>query len=167
MPRPRQGQAEGRSRRSLAGQLERAAHPLRQLGADREAKAEAALVAAAASALKALEDCGFEAIDNIPLAIDWRRHLLLIFKEAMSNAAKHASCANVTLELTLKEGVLTIRLADDGKGFDPQAPAAGQGLGGMKKRVEKIHGDLKIESIPGKGTVVEFSGKVPQNLKRE
>ncbi len=98
---------------------------------------------------------------HTPLSVDWRRHLLLIFKEAMNNAAKHAGCGNVTLEFRQEKGTLILRLTDDGKGFNPNMPAAGQGLAGMKKRAEKIHGTLTIDSSSGNGTCVEFLGEIP------
>ena len=100
-------------------------------------------------------------IDKVPLQVDWRRHLLLIFKEAMNNSAKHSGCRNVTLDIEHRDGRLVVRLTDDGTGFASNATAGGQGLAGMKKRAEKIQGVLKIESGAGRGTVVEFSGNVP------
>src|ERR1051325_3111675 len=106
-------------------------------------------------------------IEEIPLAIDWRRHLLLIFKEAMNNAAKHSGCRNVTLDVTHDGGTFTVRLSDDGKGFDQHSPSSGQGIDGMKKRAEKIQGELTITSSGGKGTVITFSGKLPSGPGRE
>src|SRR5262249_35371462 len=73
-------------------------------------------------------------IDTVQLGVDWRRHLLLIFKEAMNNAAKHSGCRNVTLDVHSRNGDLVVRLTDDGKGFDRSHPAAGQGLSGMERR---------------------------------
>jgi signal transduction histidine kinase/streptogramin lyase len=106
-------------------------------------------------------------IESIPLSVDWRRHLLLIFKEAMNNAAKHSACRNSTLEFLHEKGILTVRLTDDGRGFDLHTAVAGQGLEGMKKRAEKIRGTLSIVSAGGRGTVVEFAGRIPLNPVRE
>ena len=47
---------------------------------------------------------------------------------------------------------MTIR--DDGRGFDPSAPAAGFGLVGMRERVTLVGGTVEIESEEGKGTLV-------------
>jgi signal transduction histidine kinase len=99
-------------------------------------------------------------IDTVQLGVDWRRHLLLIFKEAMNNAAKHSGCRNVTLDVHSNNGDLFVRLVDDGKGFDSSRAAPGQGLNGMERRAEKMGGVLRIESGNGHGTTVEFSGKV-------
>jgi len=57
--------------------------------------------------------------DAVRLPVEWKQHLQLIFKEAMHNVIKHAArCKNVTLAITLRDGVLQVSLADDGDGFD-------------------------------------------------
>ncbi len=99
-------------------------------------------------------------IDTVQLGVDWRRHLLLIFKEAMNNAAKHSGCRNVTLDVHSVDGDLVVKLMDDGKGFDRSRSVAGQGLSGMERRADKIGGILRINSISGHGTTVEFSGRI-------
>jgi signal transduction histidine kinase/streptogramin lyase len=106
-------------------------------------------------------------MENVGLALDWRRHLLLIFKEAMNNAAKHSGCTNVLLDMSCTNGLLSIRLQDDGKGFDPSASTNGQGLEGMRKRAEKIHGTLSITPAEGGGTLVGFTGTIPTYSEAE
>jgi len=82
-------------------------------------------------------------------------------QEAMTNVMRYASAR--TVDVTLERGGdgLVLRVADDGVGFDPEARPtrgwAGGGLGllGMRERVGSVGGELRIDSAPGRGTVVE------------
>jgi signal transduction histidine kinase len=75
-----------------------------------------------------------------------------LVQEALTNVAKHAGAASVTLQLTEREGRLDVLVSDDGRGFDPEAERGGFGLVGMRERVELAGGELRIESRPGAGT---------------
>jgi signal transduction histidine kinase len=50
-----------------------------------------------------------------------------------------------------------LEIADDGVGFDPAAvrERGGMGLRGMAERAEQLGGQLRIESEPGAGTIVQ------------
>jgi signal transduction histidine kinase len=87
-------------------------------------------------------------------------NLLLVAQEAMHNAAQHARPASVRVEIAVDPGGAWVRLAvrDDGVGFTLD-PAAGTkaghfGLPGMRERVERLGGSLRIETAPGQGTTV-------------
>jgi ligand-binding sensor domain-containing protein/two-component sensor histidine kinase len=101
-------------------------------------------------------------LKTITLNMNWKRHLLLIFKEAMNNALKHADCANVyfTFEITNK-GFLKASLTDDGKGFDLKGEkASGYGLRNMQVRANKLGLDLSITSEEGKkGSTIVIEGE--------
>ncbi|QBG46869.1 sensor histidine kinase [Verrucomicrobia bacterium S94] len=86
------------------------------------------------------------------------RNLLLIIKEAVANASKHAEPDKIDLILDYRNGGLIIRIMDDGSGFDPaSASKAGHfGLLGMRERVNQLKGTLEIESRPGEGTCVKI-----------
>jgi ligand-binding sensor domain-containing protein/signal transduction histidine kinase len=96
-------------------------------------------------------------LEQIQLSADWRRHLTLMFKEAMNNVVKHSECENVTLSISHQHGNLEVSLTDDGKGFNVNNGFSGQGLYSMRNRAEKICGGLIIESTTGTGTVVRFN----------
>ena len=89
-------------------------------------------------------------------------NLLLVAQEAMHNAVQHARPTTVHVEVSAQDGgtrvVLVVR--DDGVGFnlDPAAGAkAGHfGLQGMRERVERLGGSLRIESAPARGTTVHI-----------
>jgi signal transduction histidine kinase len=77
-----------------------------------------------------------------------------LVQESLTNVAKHAGAAGVTLRVTVGEGRLDALISDDGRGFDPTAERSGFGLAGMRERVELTGGELQIESMPGSGTRV-------------
>ncbi len=86
-------------------------------------------------------------------------NVLRIGQEAVANAAKHADAARIEVVLEYGAALLRLKVADDGKGYDPATPRAGGGgfgLGGMRERAEAISGTLVIWSEPGKGTLVTF-----------
>ncbi len=79
-----------------------------------------------------------------------------ITQEALENIVKHAAAKNVKLRLSCKNGGITLLIRDDGIGFDPADVDQEQhyGLQGICERAELIGGHMKVESEPGKGTVV-------------
>jgi signal transduction histidine kinase len=75
--------------------------------------------------------------------------------EAIQNAAKHAGrAANVALRLHQRAGILLVRIADDGRGFDPAQTPAGAGLQNIRDRIEDLDGSFHVASNPGLGTVL-------------
>ena len=73
-----------------------------------------------------------------------------ICAEALTNIAKHAAAARVTVAVIASDGRLRVEIADDGVGGAD--PARGSGLRGLADRVETIGGTLWVESTPGHGT---------------
>ncbi|MDX1931199.1 MAG: HAMP domain-containing protein [Capsulimonadales bacterium] len=84
-----------------------------------------------------------------------------VAEEALANAVKHseATVIEVTLERAGERYRLTV--ADNGRGFRPETPAHGMGLGTMRERATLLpKGRLEITSAPGRGTrvILEFEG---------
>jgi len=83
-----------------------------------------------------------------------------IVQEALTNAAKYASCTHISVLLQARQGQLSVIVEDDGCGFDvnrvfqSEAGRTRLGLYGMKERAELIGGHLDIESQPGAGTAL-------------
>ena len=96
------------------------------------------------------------ATDTIALRPDRRRHLLLLFKEAVTNVARHSQAAHVAIEVALASGLLTVRIHDDGRGFDPRLVSWGTGLRSLARRAQELKGILEIRSAPGAGATVKF-----------
>lgn len=90
------------------------------------------------------------------LDMDWKRHLVLIFKEAMHNSLKHSHCKNVTLQFSIEKQDMEIKLTDDGTGFVQNEKKQGYGVGNMQNRAKKIGGALSINGLTG--TCVKFKG---------
>lgn len=90
-----------------------------------------------------------------------RHNVTLAVKEALHNAIKHAGAAEITVRMEFTDPRLRITIADDGRGFDSAAVAAGNGLGNMRRRMTLIGGTLSLESAPGKGTQVHFEVPIP------
>src|SRR5262249_10555411 len=90
--------------------------------------------------------------EDLRLGADLRRDMLLIFKEALNNIARHSNCSTANIELTVESRWLNLRIADDGSGFDATAQLEGNGLASMKRRARGLGGDLKVSSVQGKGT---------------
>lgn len=98
---------------------------------------------------------------NVRLQMDWRQHILRIFKEAMHNALKYSESNTVNLRINSKEKKAIIELSDDGKGFEVSNGASGEGLKNMKNRAEAIQSNLKIRSETGKGTSIRLEINLP------
>jgi signal transduction histidine kinase len=93
-------------------------------------------------------------------------------QEALTNISKHAHPSKVNIELSDQEGVLTLEVADNGCGMEPQTrnkPMA-FGLKGLQERARTVGGWLDISSRPGRGTSVILSvplTSAPQTIGAE
>ncbi len=86
--------------------------------------------------------------------------LFRVIQESLNNVGKHAQAGMVWIELDLQSGTaLTLRVRDDGVGFDP-ATLSDAGLPGhfglkqIRERVEYLHGDFCLHTRPGGGTEI-------------
>jgi PAS domain S-box-containing protein len=85
-----------------------------------------------------------------------------IAQEALTNVVRHASAGRVDVALKSKNGLLTLAVIDDGRGFNVQdltAESEGLGVAGMRERATLVGGALEVHARPKKGTRVYF--KVP------
>jgi ligand-binding sensor domain-containing protein/signal transduction histidine kinase len=92
--------------------------------------------------------------DELRLGVDVRRDLLLIFKEAVNNSARHSECSRVEIDLRVEGSHLVLTMLDNGGGFDPSLESEGQGLMSMRRRAQRLKGTLDIASRAGIGTTV-------------
>lgn len=77
-----------------------------------------------------------------------------IAHEAVSNAIRHGRARNISISLTAGDGVLTVRVEDDGSGFSPSGSGSGIGVRTMEFRARDIGGRFSIAPRPEGGTVV-------------
>src|SRR5262249_29032454 len=75
--------------------------------------------------------------------------------EALTNAAKHARATTVDIQVTAIEGILRVRVSDDGLGGAD--PSHGSGLVGLRDRIEALGGRICLHSPPGEGTALEIT----------
>ena len=110
--------------------------------------------------------CEFS-VDNTEssrLNMEQRRDVYLVFKECLNNIHKHASAKNVSIKVSVTNGILNMEISDDGKGFNQDLITHRNGLQNMRTRVAKWAGDLKIDSRAEVGTKIEITMPVKSSL---
>jgi signal transduction histidine kinase len=94
-----------------------------------------------------------------------RHHLLRIAQEAITNAVRHGAANRITVLLHYAEDSVSLSVNDDGRGFVPQQVLTRElghfGLRGLRGRADKINGDIKIISEPGRGASIRISVPAP------
>ncbi len=93
-------------------------------------------------------------IEKIKVASDSIRAILLVAKEALTNAVRHSNAKTVTVSLKRSNNHLAIEIKDDGGGFALNELSRTNGLTNMRNRIEKNGGIFTIEAVKGKGTVI-------------
>lgn len=83
--------------------------------------------------------------------------LFRIAQEALNNATRHGRCTCITVNLGHEARLLVLKIADDGRGFDPQPPEPGWGLKIMRERAEAIGAEFTIVTTLGAGTELTVS----------
>jgi signal transduction histidine kinase len=99
-------------------------------------------------------DFNASSASDLKLSVGVRRDVLLIFKEAVNNAAKHSDCSRVAIDFRCENSALRLSIADNGKGFDSAENYDGQGLRSMTRRAVALGGNFKIDSRDG--TTIRF-----------
>jgi PAS domain S-box-containing protein len=97
--------------------------------------------------------CTLEEI-RYPLPLEVENNLLRIAQESLNNTLKHAHASTIHVELTFANDAISLRIWDNGRGFNPELHKKGFGLVGMHERIRGLGGQLKIKSQPGQGTEV-------------
>ena len=104
--------------------------------------------------------------EEMPAASNPDKDLILfrILQEILNNIIKHAAASELTMNLEYLEGILQLRIADNGVGFDADTLALeqrGMGLYNIRKRVGIIGGEATIKSNPGAGTQITIIIQYP------
>ncbi|TFE02155.1 sensor histidine kinase [Jeotgalibacillus salarius] len=107
-----------------------------------------------------VEITGNPVLENVPLLVE--NVVSMCVKEAVTNVVKHSNATRckVNVEQLTKE--LNIVIEDNGKGFSAERSIEGNGLRGMRERLEFVNGTLDVES--GLGTTITIS--VPTILRQ-
>jgi signal transduction histidine kinase len=89
--------------------------------------------------------------------------ILRIVQEALTNALKHSRARAVHVVIALEDGgempSLNIRVTDNGRGI-VQEGVGGRGLLNMRSRAQRIGAQLKLETVPGAGTLVQLRYRI-------
>jgi two-component system sensor histidine kinase DesK len=112
----------------------------------------ASLAAEISSARSALRSAGigFSVEDQLDeLAAEPDAVLAWCLREAVTNVVKHSHAARCEVRLTRSNGVVTMRVADDGRGTT--SLDGGNGLVGMRERLEVVGGKVDVDSSDGRG----------------
>jgi signal transduction histidine kinase len=113
---------------------------------------------APAASVNALFFCD-EKLRGKILHAESRKTMLLIFKEAVSNALRHSGCSSIRVALHPEKHAAVLSIHDDGHGFDTTKEFAGNGLLNMRSRARSLGWKLVIESCKD-GTLVELEFSV-------
>ena len=73
-------------------------------------------------------------------------------REAVTNIQRHARAQNAEVAFATDGGEAVLRIVDDGRGG---AIVPGNGLGGMRERIEALGGQLRVDSGRDRGTRIE------------
>jgi two-component system sensor histidine kinase UhpB len=83
-----------------------------------------------------------------------------IVQEATTNALRHAQAQRVEIALDVEDGILQIRVGDDGRGLAPDWQRPGHyGVRGMRERARALGGDVRIDNLATGGVCV--SARLP------
>jgi len=120
---------------------------------------------------------------NLPLLHTDPIKLKVVLKNLVSNALKFTTSGNVHTSVSVEHGNISIRVADTGIGIEPDVQEAifdafrqanssigaqyggvGLGLYIVRRLTETIGGEIRVESVPGRGSVFTIDLPVEQNL---
>ena len=93
--------------------------------------------------------------ENVPedLPDEYRICIYRLVQEALNNAVRHSGSRNAKVVVGQSAKGITVRVSDDGRGFDPNR-TRGLGILGMEERVKRLGGTFTVESKPGQGVAI-------------
>ena len=93
-------------------------------------------------------------IKKYPFSRELQLNLYRILQEQLRNIIKHAKATSITVEITMKQQQMQLKIADNGIGFDIKTTKGGIGLANMNRRARLFSGTFIIDSTIGKGSRV-------------
>jgi ligand-binding sensor domain-containing protein/signal transduction histidine kinase len=100
-----------------------------------------------------------------PLSSQSRHHLFLAVRESLANILKHSKATRARIVMDCRDSKFEITVSDNGTGFDPASNGAnspnsaagfGNGLNNIRRRLDDLGGNCRVESRVGEGTTVRF-----------
>ncbi len=111
--------------------------------------------------------CEIECADeDIVLGSDLSAAIFRIFQETLTNISKHANATRVKISFKAADGRVELLVSDNGRGMSKQDRSKPRSFGirGMRERSRFLGGDVRIDSMPGKGVSVIVS--IPYDLSQ-
>ena len=96
-------------------------------------------------------------VSGEPRALDQDAQVGLyrLAQEALNNVVRHSKATHALVALEWHADGLTLRISDDGQGFNPATVPPGHlGLTFMRERAAALDASLRLESQPGAGTTI-------------
>jgi signal transduction histidine kinase len=155
-----------RSRNQLITQLEKTEHEIRQISHDLRKKLffeDKKLPEMLAEFIEKQQNT-FKTVFELTIDsfIDWnvisshkKIHVYRIVQEAVQNVNKYSKSKMCSVFIMKAGGKISLRIIDQGIGFDPKKNKDGIGLKNIKDRTKKLEGTLEIHTSPGNGTIIE------------
>ncbi len=114
--------------------------------------------------LRAIHPANFQiSVQGRPRPLDAivQEEILLIGREALTNAFSHSGAQNILAELSYQTAALHVCVSDDGRGIDEGVLKAGYrsghwGLPGMRERAGKMRGELRVGRSRNGGTQIDL-----------
>ncbi|MEO5582840.1 MAG: two-component regulator propeller domain-containing protein, partial [Saprospiraceae bacterium] len=101
-----------------------------------------------------------ERINSFSMNMEERKNFYLIYKEAVNNIAKYARGTEVWISMKVNQDDVTLRIKDNGVGFDTKTISSGNGLINLRARTNALKGQLFVLSVPGEGTEIKLKFNV-------
>ena len=96
-------------------------------------------------------------IEQLNFSLEARRNILLLFKEAVNNAAKYSESPRIDCNLLIRDDLLIMELIDFGVGFEMGEKKFGNGLATMRNRALQLNGVIEVVSGHGLGTTIRLT----------
>lgn len=103
-------------------------------------------------------DYDLDIIEEIdaPITLELRKELWLIYKEMVTNVARHSQASHVQISLEYDDN-LTLVVEDNGIGLPEEYPSECNGIRNIKRRAAAIEAEISLYSTPRKGTRWELT----------
>ena len=107
-------------------------------------------------------------LSSILLSGNEEMHVIRIIREALSNIERHAGARSASVKIAVDAlQSVTVRVSDDGRGFDPlRTPSGHFGVNIMHDRARILGGRIEVDSAPGRGTTITMQF-LPHKLRQE
>lgn len=79
-----------------------------------------------------------------------------VIQEILTNAIKHANATEIELQIMMHSDYISILIEDNGGGFSKEVTTDGIGLRSLKNRINSRHGNIEIDSVIGRGTIINI-----------